>query len=389
MALTLAFLRRQRPERILIVGGGPLAERLVEAIESQPDQRRQVLGLVDDRALSSHLRLGSLRDLKRLVDQLRPDRVVVALASRRGQMPCKTLLALRVRGIAVEDGIDCYERLTGKVPIESLTPASFIFAKDGCAGQIDQAVSRAFNLVVAVLGLIVLAPVLALIALAIKLDSPGPVFFVQARVGRRGRLFRLVKFRTMRPVSGATSEWARDNEARVTRVGRWLRRYRLDELPQFVNVVRGEMALVGPRPHPVSNLSLLVLVSRNTPECGEPIPFYALRSVVRPGLTGWAQVRYHYANDLEEEIEKIRYDLHYIKHRSLWLDLRILAETVRVVARGRERAQSPAEPQPVAVDLPRAVPAPASYAPATLHLGLSPAAAEPPPAPEYRPAVGA
>jgi lipopolysaccharide/colanic/teichoic acid biosynthesis glycosyltransferase len=195
----------------------------------------------------------------------------------------------------------------------------------------------------------------------------------------------------MRPVSGATSEWAGDNEARVTRVGRWLRRYRLDELPQFVNVVRGEMALVGPRPHPVSNLSLLVLVSRNTPECGEPIPFYALRSVVPPGLTGWAQVRYHYANDLEEEIEKIRYDLHYVKHRSLWLDLRILAETIRVVARGRERAaQPPAVPRPVALEVPRAVPAPASFVPTTLCLELSPAAAESrSPAPACRPVVGA
>jgi lipopolysaccharide/colanic/teichoic acid biosynthesis glycosyltransferase len=146
----------------------------------------------------------------------------------------------------------------------------------------------------------------------------------------------------MRPAAGTTSEWVRDNGHRLTRLGRRLRQFRLDELPQLVNILTGDMTLVGPRPHPVSNHPLFVLVMRNAPSCGEPIPYYALRSMVRPGITGWAQVRYRYANDLEEEIEKMRYDLYYIKHRSLWLDLRILAETVKVVICGRESA-SPAE----------------------------------------------
>src|SRR6185503_5414293 len=140
------------------------------------------------------------------------------------------------------------------------------------------------------------------------------------------RTFRLLKFRTMRPAGAATSEWARDNASRLTRVGVWLRRFRLDELPQLVNILRGDMNLVGPRPHPVSNFPLFVLAMRNTPDCGESIPYYALRSLVRPGITGWAQVRYRYANDLEEEIEKIRYDLYYVKHMSVWLDLRVLLE---------------------------------------------------------------
>jgi lipopolysaccharide/colanic/teichoic acid biosynthesis glycosyltransferase len=200
----------------------------------------------------------------------------------------------------------------------------------------DQAMAWALSLPFAVAALILLVPLFALVALAIKLDSAGPVFFVQPRAGRGGRPFRLIKFRTMRPATGTTSEWVRDNHGRLTRVGRWLRRFRLDELPQFVNVVMGDMNVVGPRPHPVTNLPLLVLVARNTPECGEQIPFYALRSLVRPGLTGWAQVRYQYANDLEEEIEKMRYDLYYIKHRSLWLDLRIVLETLKIVIHGRE-----------------------------------------------------
>jgi lipopolysaccharide/colanic/teichoic acid biosynthesis glycosyltransferase len=207
------------------------------------------------------------------------------------------------------------------------------------------ALARSLSLPVAAVILLLLSPLLALLALAIKVDSRGPVFFVHERVGRRGRPFRLIKFRTMHPASDETSEWARDNRGRLTRVGRWLRRFRLDELPQFINIIRGDMNLVGPRPHPASNLPLFVMVMRNAPECGEQIPYYALRSMVRPGITGWAQVRYRYANDLEEEVEKMRYDLYYIKHMSPWLDLRILFETVKIVVRGRESAHEPPPPR--------------------------------------------
>jgi lipopolysaccharide/colanic/teichoic acid biosynthesis glycosyltransferase len=159
----------------------------------------------------------------------------------------------------------------------------------------------------------------------IKLDSRGPLLFVQARAGLGGRPFRLLKFRTMHPASGPTSEWARDNDQRITRAGRWLRKFRLDELPQFVNMLRGDMNLVGPRPHPLSNFDLF----------SRTVPYYWLRSLVRPGVTGWAQVRHGYANDLEEETEKMRYDLYYIKHRSILRDIHILLDTVRVVLLGR------------------------------------------------------
>jgi lipopolysaccharide/colanic/teichoic acid biosynthesis glycosyltransferase len=166
-------------------------------------------------------------------------------------------------------------------------------------------------------------------------------------VGRGGRPFELFKFRTMHPAPAATSEWARDNDGRVTRVGRWLRRFRLDELPQLVNILKGDMNLVGPRPHPATNLPLFVVMMRNAPECGEQVPYYALRSLVRPGVTGWAQVRYRYANDLEEEVEKMRHDLYYIKRMSVWLDVRILFETVKVVLRGHKQATG-AEAAPAA-----------------------------------------
>jgi exopolysaccharide biosynthesis polyprenyl glycosylphosphotransferase len=339
-----------RVQRVLIIGGGPMAQELITEIQARPELRFKIVGVVEDDPASvpaGCARLGSLKDLARVATDVHPDRVIVALASRRGRMPYKTLLDLRLRGILVEDGVEVGERMTGKVAIEALTPSSLIFAREFKPFHLDLALARVASVPTAAAGLILLSPLFALIALAIRLDSAGPLFFVQERVGLQGRLFRLIKFRTMHPTRGATSEWVKDNQGRLTRVGRWLRRFRLDELPQLVNILRGDMNLVGPRPHPLSNLPLFVMVMRNTPECGEQIPYYALRSMVRPGLTGWAQVRYHYANDLEEEIEKMRYDLYYTKHRSAWLDLRILLETVKIVLRGRESAlKAAAEERP-------------------------------------------
>jgi exopolysaccharide biosynthesis polyprenyl glycosylphosphotransferase len=339
--------RLRTPHRVLVIGGGSLAQKVVTEIEARPHLGQRVIGLVDDGAGTAGgrvPRLGTLDELARIVDEVEPRRVVVALASRRGRMPLRALLDLRLRGILVEDGVDVYERLTGKIAIEALTPSSLIFSK-AYRARLDLAVARILNLPLVAAALVLLGPVLALIAVAVKLDSRGPLFFVQERVGRGGRLFKVIKFRTMHPDSGTTSEWARDNDRRVTRVGRFLRRFRLDELPQLVNILKGDMNLVGPRPHPVTNLPLLVVMMRNAPECGEQVPYYALRSLVRPGVTGWAQVRYRYANDLEEEVEKMRHDLYYIKHMCVWLDLRILFETVKIVVRGRESAE-PARPVP-------------------------------------------
>ena len=335
--------RRRRPQRVLVVGGGPLADQVVAELDARPDLRQNVIGLLDESPYPPRSRsLGDVRDLDRIVKEARPDRVIVALGSRRGRMPLRALLDLRVSGIAVEDGAEVYERLTGKIAIEALTPTSVIFCKDFRPRRRDLALARGLSQPLVAGALVLLAPALALIALLIKIDSPGPVFFLQERVGRGGKRFNVIKFRTMRPERRVRSEWARDNSDRLTRVGRWLRRFRLDELPQLVNILKGDMNLVGPRPHPLSNLPLFILVMRNAPSCGEPIPYYALRWMVRPGLTGWAQVRYQYANDLEEEVEKMRHDLYYVKHMSLWLDLRIVFETVKTVLFGRE----PARPAP-------------------------------------------
>lgn len=326
-------------QRVLILGATPLAELLIAELEAQPNCK--VIGVVDD-ALSSDsvvLRqrlLGSRRHLRHIIEQLRPNRIVAALTERRGRLPVDDLLESRVNGIIIEDGIEVYEQLTGKIAIESLMPSSLIFSRDFRKSRLNLAFGRMISLLVSVIGLVLCAPLLGTIALAIKLDSTGPVFFVQERVGLGGRRFKLIKFRTMHQVTCHRSEWAKDNGDRITRVGCWLRKFRLDELPQFVNILRGDMNLVGPRPHPASNVELFVLVSRNASGYGAPIPYYSFRSMVRPGITGWAQVRYRYANDLEEEIEKLRYDLYYIKHLSVWLDLRILFDTVKIVLLGRE-----------------------------------------------------
>jgi len=326
------MVMRSRPfiERVLILGRSPLSYKIIDELEAQPNVGYSVVGVVDDTlpagdSPSPYPVLGSIHELPRILEQIRPDRIIVTLTERRGRLPVGHLLEARTRQILVEDGTDMYEQLTGKLAIEALTPSSLIFSRDFLKSRFDLAVGRAMSFLTSVVGLVTLAPLIALISLTIKLDSRGPVFFVQKRIGLGGTRFRLIKFRTMHPVTAQPSEWVRDNSDRVTRAGKWLRKFRLDEIPQFVNILFGDMNLVGPRPHPVSNFDLFI----------QKIPYYALRGGVRPGVTGWAQVRYGYANDLSEETEKMRYDLYYIKHLSLWLDLRILFDTVKIVLFGR------------------------------------------------------
>src|SRR3989454_3921267 len=314
----------RRRERVLILGQSPLGRQVVEEIERRPQGRYVVVGVVDDADA-----------LDRVIETTLPDRIVVALAERRGRLPLYPLLESRARGVVVEDAVDTYERLTGKLALEALSPSSVVFSADFQVSRLQLALSRALSLLASVIGLTALAPVLGVIVLLIKLDSRGPVFFIQERVGLSGLSFKLIKFRTMHPVRRPKSEWEQDNCDRITRVGRWLRRFRLDELPQLINVLRGDMNLVGPRPHPVTNLGLMILVVRNLSELtGDVIPYYSLRCSVRPGITGWAQVRYGYANSIEEEVQKICYDFYYLKHMSFWLDLRILFETVKTVLSG-------------------------------------------------------
>jgi len=348
-----------RAERILLLGMTPLAEQLVREIDARPRGHYTVVGVLDDvtppaEHCASPLFAGGLCRLRDAIDELKPHRIIVALVERRGKAPMRALLETYVmQGVVVEDVTEFYERFTGKLALEWLTPTRVIASGKFQPSARQRAFARILSLVVGVVALIAVAPLLLIIAAAIKLDSPGPVLFMQRRVGLRGRPFTLLKFRSMQAEGARRSEWEGDNRHRVTRVGKWLRRFRLDELPQFVNLVRGEMNLVGPRPHPVTNLELLTLVARNLNEvAGTAVGCYMLRLVVPPGLTGWAQVRYRYANNLDEEIEKLRYDLHYVKNMSPWLDLRIILETIGVMVRGHgvgtvPRVARPAAPAPV------------------------------------------
>ena len=344
---------------IVILGGAGLAPDIVAEINSRPNCGWYVAGIVDDGPeLSAPLQdcalLGAPRDLAAIIDRERPDCVVVAMTERRGRIPVAALVESCIaRGIHVQEATDFYEHLTGRLALESLAPASIVFSQRFRRSHLYDVLARGFSLLAAVAALVVLWPLMVLIAIAIKLDSPGPALFVHNRVGIAGRSFALLKFRTMRVCGSRRSEWEGDNADRVTRVGRWLRKCRLDELPQFVNVLRGHMNLVGPRPHPVSNLALFSLVARNLNELtGTPVAFYSLRTMVRPGITGWAQTHYGYANNLDEEIEKLRYDLYYVKYASFLLDLRILCKTIAVVVHGyslRDSSTPTHIPQPTAV----------------------------------------
>lgn len=333
-AVGYAVMRRRAfADRVLILGTGPMARRIIHEIESRPNFRYAVVGVVDDGvadpAESQYPVLGPLERLDKIIEDVNPDRLIVALTERRGRMPMAQLLECGARGILIEDGLRTYESFTGKLPIESLTPSFLIFSGAFRKSRMQLALRRATSFVAAAVGLLMTAPILPLIALAIKLDSRGPLFFIDRRAGRGGRPFDLVKFRTMHPLpsgqSAPLSVWYRDDASRITRSGKWLRRLRLDELPQFWNVLKGDMDLVGPRPEILANVQAMV----------ERIPYYSLRHSVRPGLTGWAQTRFGYSVSLEQVTEKMRYDLFYIKHMSVWLDLRILVDTVKIVLFGR------------------------------------------------------
>ena len=331
---TASSVLRKPPfsERILILGTGPLASRIATALSSLDRGPHQLAALEEGGGglgPSTSSRpprcpvLGALPDLEKAVADFRPDRIIVALTDRR-RLPVQELLRhLVMKDIAVEDGLKAYGRITGKLALEELNPSFLLFSGAFRKPALLLALQRWLSIAVSIAGLFVTAPLVGLIALIIRLDSRGPVFFRQCRAGVRGRSFDLIKFRTMQLIAPGTelSLWAADNEDRITRVGRWLRRFRLDELPQFINILRGDMNLIGPRPLPTANAALF----------RKRIPYFQFRELIRPGLTGWAQVRNGYASGLAEETEKMRYDLYYIKNMSLWMDFRILVDTVKTV----------------------------------------------------------
>jgi sugar transferase (PEP-CTERM system associated) len=323
---------RLRPrERLLLVGTSAGAVTLArELFERRWELGVEIVGFVDaDPAkvgapLINPGIIGTIDDIPAIVAKRRVDRVCVSLADARGKLPMDKLLEMKLDGVSFDHLASLYEKYTGKIAIENLRPSWFIFSEGFRKGLVLSTMKRTLDVVVASVGLIIGAPLMALAALAVRMTSPGPVLYHQKRVGLHGREFTVHKFRSMRQDAEAATGavWAsKSGDARLTRIGGWLRRTRMDELPQLWNVLIGEMSFVGPRPERPEFVGDLT----------REIPYYGQRHVVRPGLTGWAQVRYTYGASMEDAIEKLQYDLFYIKNLSIELDLYIIFETVKTV----------------------------------------------------------
>jgi len=327
-------------ERVVILGEGSLADSLLREIEMRPELGIRVAGRAQLRAIGKYSANHEIGELPIALSQTsfredlaigRPmrgiDRIVVAMEERRGKLPVDLLLSLKNRGVRVQDGNDVYESITGKVPIESIRLSWLLFSPGFHASRLFLIYKRFASVVISIVGLLLSLPLLPFVILAIKLSSPGRVLYWQNRVGRDDKVFRCYKFRTMRSDAEADSgpTWAEDGDPRVTPVGRLLRKTRIDEIPQLVNVLKGDMSLVGPRPERPEFVAAL----------NEKIPYYHLRHSVRPGITGWAQILYKYGSSVEDAKEKLRYDLYYIKNTSVGLDLLILVNTIKIVLLGR------------------------------------------------------
>ncbi len=311
---------------VLIIGSGQVATLLMETLIRhrnlgyRPIQFKWDLGAPDKLGEE----WGKLGDVLG-VHQVR--KVVIALSDRRRQLPVEALLNLRVQGVEVVEGVSFYEQISGKILVRPLRPSSLIFSEGFNRLRIMRIAKRSLDILLASVGLIFSVPIFLILSVLIKLESKGPVFYRQERVGEKGRTFMVIKFRSMRQDAEIATGpvWASENDPRVTRLGRVMRLLRLDEIPQMINVLRGEMSFVGPRPERAVFVEQL----------RKKIPYYDLRFTVKPGLTGWAQVKYQYGSTEEDALEKLQYDLYYIKHLSPFFDLTIVMETIQVILGGK------------------------------------------------------
>jgi exopolysaccharide biosynthesis polyprenyl glycosylphosphotransferase len=321
------LLRAFGEERVVFLGSGDQVREIVEYVREHPDLGLTIAGYIDEQpnpALDPSVPwLGGLGDLRMLVEQTRPDRLVVGLTERRGRTPLADLLELRFSGIHIQEAATASEAMFKRVSLAELRPSQLIYAGELGPRPGIVTLQVFYSSLIALIGLVVSLPILLLVALAIKLSSRGPVLFRQTRVGWQGEHFTLYKFRSMQENAEAETGavWASKNDPRVTLVGLWLRRLRLDELPQFVNVLRGNMSIVGPRPE---RPEFVATLSRE-------IPFFRQRLCVRPGITGWAQINHKYGDTMEDAARKLEYDLYYIKHLSPSLDAYIVLQTLKTV----------------------------------------------------------
>jgi sugar transferase (PEP-CTERM system associated) len=314
-------------ERIYVLGAGDYARSIVDTIRSRPDLGMEVVDWKDVQMETSERKKVWIEALDNIGKAKLPvHRIIVAMESKRGELPVQELLTLRFQGITVEEDGTLRERLYGKIQLDGLRPSNFLYS-EGFRIRASQQLTRQFvSICASAFGLLLFLPFFPFVAMAVKLSSKGPLFFYQKRVGMGGRIFDVIKFRTMfTDAESGGAKWATKNDPRVTKVGMFLRKTRIDEIPQLWNVLRGDMGFVGPRPERPEFVAWLT----------EELPFYYLRTLIRPGLTGWAQVRYGYGASLAETKEKLEYDLYYIKHMSLGLDLLIMFETIKTILRRR------------------------------------------------------
>lgn len=314
-------------ERILVYGAGEIAESVEKLVSSTARGGYTFLGYIlpEGEAISvpKHKVLGAAEKLEKLVETSRPHTLVISVVDKQAELPVRKLLGCKIKGVKIFDTATFFERFTGKLLLEEIQPNNFVFSNGFQLSRMMRILKRSLDIALASLGLILCAPFFPLLAVAIKLDSPGSIFYTQIRVGENDKPFKIYKLRTMRTdaelENGAV--WAAEQDSRVTRLGRFLRKTRLDEVPQFYNILRGEMSMVGPRPERPEFVE----------ELNARIPFYSKRHIVKPGLTGWAQVSYSYGASEDDAREKLRYDLYYIKNYSMVFELLILLETIKVV----------------------------------------------------------
>jgi sugar transferase (PEP-CTERM system associated) len=313
-------------ERVYVLGMGERAQRLVNGLRTRAELGIEVIGwsgnvegAMTREAIASHL--------MELIHSQRVHRVIVAMSDRRGTLPVLEILQLRLNGIKIEEATSWLEKISGRIEVDNLYPSWLIFADGFRFSASFLLLRRILAILASGIILLVVLPIIPFVILAIKLDSRGPVLYRQKRIGLGSKVFYCYKFRTMRQDAEADTgaTWALDDDPRITKVGQFLRTARFDEIPQLWCVLKGDMSFVGPRPERPEFVEMLA----------REIPFYEVRNAVRPGITGWAQVRYKYGNTVEDSKEKLQYDLYYIKNMSLGLDLMIMFQTIKIVLLGR------------------------------------------------------
>ncbi len=319
-------------QRVMILGTGLFADNIIKKINEKIDSGFKIAGLIikDKKELSSKkvddLIISNYSDMLETCIKEKIDRIIVALDDKRGAFPIYELLACKMKGIIIQEGTKFYNKFTGQLPIESLKPSFIIFSEGFHQSKITLWMKNTIDFVLALTGLIFASLFILIVPVLIKLESRGSIFYKQERMGKNGKVFKLIKFRTMVENAEANGPvWAQKNDLRVTRIGRFLRKSRIDEIPQIINVLKGDMSFVGPRPERPFFIEQL----------NRQIPFYNQRLIVKPGITGWAQIKYSYGASKEDAMEKLKYDLYYIDNLSILFDLVIIFETVKVVLFGK------------------------------------------------------